>query len=76
MPSNKLADMNIHYSDNRKIDPNQGMRLGDGTVNDGDRVEIGPTALAYAEWQDAGLALPDLNAVSYTHLTLPTNREV
>lgn len=52
--------MNIHYSNKRKIDPSQGMRLRDGTINDGDRVEIGPTALAYAEWQDAGLALPDL----------------
>ena len=52
--------MNVHYSDNRKIDPSQGTRLGDGTVNDGNRVEIGPTALAHAEWREAGLALPDL----------------
>ena len=36
------------------------MRLGDGTLNDGDRIEIGPTALAFEEWQNAGLALPDL----------------
>ena len=34
--------MNVHYSDNRKIDPSQGTRLGDGTENDGNRVEIGP----------------------------------
>lgn len=26
--------MNVHYSDNRKIDPSQGPRLGDGTEND------------------------------------------
>jgi len=52
--------MNIHYSDNRKIDPSQGPRLGDGTENDGNRVEIGPTALAHAEWREAGLELPDL----------------
>ena len=31
--------MNVHYSDNRKIDPTQGPRLGDGTENDGNRVE-------------------------------------
>ena len=52
--------MNVHYSDNRKIDPSQGARLGDGTENDGNRIEIGPTALAHAEWLEAGLALPDL----------------
>ena len=55
-----LPNINNYYSDNHKIDPSQGVHLGDGTINDGDRVEIGPTALAYAEWQDAGLILPDL----------------
>ena len=55
--------MNIHHSSMRKIDPTQGKRLGDGTENDADRVEIGPTALAYAEWRAAGLALPDLAAM-------------
>lgn len=44
----------------RKIDPHRGDRLGDGTPNDNDRVEIGPTQLAFAEWAAAGLALPDL----------------
>jgi len=44
----------------RKIDPTRGDRLGDGTPNDNDRVEIGPTQLAFAEWQAAGLTLPDL----------------
>ncbi len=52
--------MNTHYRDRRKIDPGQGKTLGDQTVNDGNRVEIGPTALAFAEWRAAGLALPDL----------------
>ena len=52
--------MNNHFRDRPKIDPSQGMRLGDGTLNDGDRIEIGPTALAFEEWQNAGLALPDL----------------
>ena len=43
-----VKNMNVHYSDNRKIDPSQGPCLGDGTENDGNRVEIGPTALAHA----------------------------
>ncbi|MCB1388988.1 MAG: aminopeptidase P family protein, partial [Rhodobacteraceae bacterium] len=49
-----------HYRDRRKIDPARGATLGDGTPNDNDRVEIGPTQLAFREWQAAGLALPDL----------------
>jgi len=44
----------------RKIDPARGPLLGDGTPNDNDRVEIGPTQLAFREWQAAGLVLPDL----------------
>lgn len=52
--------MNSHYRDSRKIDPNRGPTLGDGTPNDNDRVEIGPSQLAYAEWAEAGLELPDL----------------
>ena len=52
--------MNTHYSDRRKIDPSRGALLGDGTLNDNDRVEIGPTQLAFGEWAQAGLALPNL----------------
>ncbi|MEP4194197.1 MAG: dimethylsulfonioproprionate lyase DddP [Aliishimia sp.] len=52
--------MNQHYSNTRKIDPNSGRTLGDGTPNDNDRVEIGPTQLAFAEWTAAGLVLPNL----------------
>jgi Xaa-Pro dipeptidase len=44
----------------RKIDPSRGDRLGDGSPNDNDRVEIGPTQLAFAEWAALGLELPDL----------------
>ena len=44
----------------RKIDPARGALMGDGTPNDNDRVEIGPTPLAFAEWAAAGLTLPDL----------------
>lgn len=47
----------------RKIDPTRGVLLPDGTQNDMDRIEIGPTRLAYAEWEAAGLTLPDLPAM-------------
>lgn len=50
-----------HFRDTRKIDPNRGDRLGDGTPNDADRIEIGPTQLAFQEWQNAGLELPNLD---------------
>jgi Xaa-Pro aminopeptidase len=52
--------MNTHYRDTRKIDPSKGSILGDGTPNDNDRVEIGPTQLAFGEWDAAGLVLPNL----------------
>ena len=52
--------MNTHFRDRRKIDPTRGETLGDNTPNNADRVEIGPTQLAYAEWAAAGLQLPDL----------------
>ena len=41
----------------RKIDPTKGGHLPDGTLNDNDRIEIGPTMLAYAEFEAAGLIL-------------------
>jgi len=59
-PSLREAEMNTHYRDSRKIDPTQGPILGDNTPNDADRIEIGPTQLAFAEWAAAGLTLPDL----------------
>ena len=55
--------MNEHYSDNRKIDPTKGNSLPDGSPNDGDRVEIGPTLIALQEWEAAGLELPNLEAM-------------
>jgi Xaa-Pro aminopeptidase len=55
--------MNTHYRDRRKIDPTRGATLADGSPNDDDRVEIGPTQLAFAEWAAAGLILPDLPAM-------------
>ncbi|MEL6478870.1 MAG: hypothetical protein AAFR17_16185, partial [Pseudomonadota bacterium] len=59
---------------NRRVDPtrvgqrdlspdlSKGLRP-DGSPADNDRVEIGPTPLAFAEWEAAGLALPDLPAM-------------
>ena len=41
--------VNKHYRDIRKIDPASGPTLGDGTPNDANRMEIGPTQLAYDE---------------------------
>ena len=55
--------MDTHYRDIRKIDPTRGATLGDGTPNDADRIEIGPTQLAFREWEAAGLVLPDLDAM-------------
>ena len=55
--------MNTHYRDQRKIDPAQGATLGDGTPNDANRIEIGPTKLAFDEWKAAGLTLPNLAAM-------------
>jgi len=63
--------MNTHYRDTRKIDPTRGATLGDNTPNDADRIEIGPTPLAFAEWTAAGLDLPDLQAMrAYRHARL------
>ena len=55
--------MNQHYRDNRKIDPTKGELLPDGTPNDANRVEIGPTRLAFGEWEASGLTLPNLSAM-------------
>ena len=41
-----------------KINPAR--RRPDNTPDDDDRIEIGPTQLAYAEWAAAGLECPDL----------------
>ena len=55
------AAMTEYHRDRRKIDPTRAERLGDGTPNDNDRVEIGPTQLAFREWEEAGLQLPNLD---------------
>ncbi|MEP6370535.1 MAG: dimethylsulfonioproprionate lyase DddP [Lentilitoribacter sp.] len=55
--------MNKHHSETRKIDPTRGATLGDGSPNDADRIEIGPTQLAFDEWAAAGIELPNLDAM-------------
>ncbi len=55
--------MTQHYADTRKIDPTRGETLADGSPNDGDRIEIGPTLLALREWEAAGLTAPNLEAM-------------
>lgn len=57
--------MNRHYRETRKIDPSKGPLLPDGSPNNADRVEIGPTQLAFREWEDAGLILPNLPAMRH-----------
>ncbi len=52
--------MNKHFSETRKIDPQKGPTLADGTPNDLNRIEIGPTQLAFTEWEAAGLTMPNL----------------
>jgi Xaa-Pro dipeptidase len=56
--------MTASYAESRrKIDPARADRLADGSPNDNDRVEIGPTQLAFAEWAAAGLRPPNLEAM-------------
>ena len=55
--------MNHHYRDIRKIDPTRSTTLRDGSPNDANRIEIGPTRLAFDEWAGAGLELPNLAAM-------------
>ncbi|NNE63292.1 MAG: aminopeptidase P family protein, partial [Gammaproteobacteria bacterium] len=50
----------------RKIDPSRKPAMAlkpDGSPDDNDRVEIGPTALAFREWEALGLEIPQLDAM-------------
>lgn len=52
--------------ENRKIDPSRKPATPvkpDGSPDDNDRVEIGPTALAFREWEALGLEIPQLDAM-------------
>ncbi len=68
--------MNQHFSDTRKIDPTRGTSLADGSPNDMDRMEIGPTQLAFSEWAEAGLDLPNLDAMRAFRLKRLTDQIV
>jgi Xaa-Pro aminopeptidase len=53
-------------SSNRKIDPYRNPECAlkpDGSPDDNDRVEIGPTALAFEEWEALGLEIPQLDTM-------------
>ncbi|RDD61797.1 dimethylsulfonioproprionate lyase DddP [Ferruginivarius sediminum] len=55
--------MNVDFGPRhrRKIDPTRrAATRPDGTPDDNDRVEIGPTALAFQEWAARGLTPPDM----------------
>ena len=55
---------------NRKIDPTRRAHLKpDLTPDDNDRVEIGPTDLAFAEWAAAGIEAPDMPALRQYRLS-------
>ena len=54
--------MSYNYSSSRKIKPfelSSGLKP-DGTENNNNRVEIGPTKMAFDEWSEAGLTIPNL----------------
>ena len=53
-------------SSDRKIDPYRNPECAlkpDGSPDDNDRVEIGPTALAFTEWEALGLEIPQLDTM-------------
>ena len=59
------------FQTERKIDPSRRpatARRPDGSPNDKDRVEIGPTDVAFAEWAALGLTAPNLERVRRTRL--------
>lgn len=59
-----MNDHSPHSIPNPKIDPSRRpARRPDNTPDDDDRVETGPTPLAFAEWAEAGLECPDLPAM-------------
>ncbi len=54
---------NAYYVSNRKIDPTRRRVKPDGSPDDNDRVEIGPTPSAFAAFAGAGLEAPNLAAM-------------
>ena len=63
---NKQIDDTLIVGENRKIDPFRrpaftADTLPDGSPNQNDRVEIGPTDLAFKEWEELGIKVPNLD---------------
>lgn len=58
---------NPHSIHRPKIDPSRGVKP-DGSPDDNDRVEIGPTALAFEEWASRGIQAPNLDRMRQTRL--------
>jgi len=59
-----MASPNPFSISNQKIDPTRRRPTRpDGSPDDNDRVEIGPTPLAFAEWAEAGIEAPNLEAM-------------
>ena len=56
-----------HSISNPKINPSAGVKP-DGSPDDNDRVEIGPTDLAFEEWAARGIAAPNLERMRQTRL--------
>ena len=62
--------MNDHYADSRKIGGTVPLKP-DGSPDDNDRVEIGPTKLAFDEWAAAGIEVPNLERMrAFRHARL------
>lgn len=59
-----MSEANPFSISNRRIDPSRRRATRpDGTPDDNDRVETGPTALAFDEWAEAGLTPPHLETM-------------
>ena len=60
----------VFVGSNRKIDPSRRAHLKpDGTADLNNRVEIEPTKLAFSEWEQAGLCVPDLPSLRHYRLS-------
>ena len=57
---------NPYSISNRKIDPSR--RRPDGTPGDKNRIEIGPTDIAFQEWEALGLEAPHLDTMRQARL--------
>ncbi|MHA1528048.1 MAG: aminopeptidase P family protein, partial [Alphaproteobacteria bacterium] len=59
-----MTDHHAYAIENRKIDPSRrAATKPDGSPADNDRAEIGPTQLAFDEWAEAGIEVPNLEVM-------------